>query len=1088
LAQDKLGSENAHHDEVRVLMVDDNADHVLLTRRLLSQSRNPKFKIESTGDPDVAISRILKEPFDAILLDFRLPGRNGLDVLREVNKTGRKPIIILTGQGDERTAVDFFHAGAYDYLLKTMDRGFGETLRLTIRELLTRRKLEEVIEHEKLRGDAIIESLTQMVCTLDLDLNVRGSNAAFRALLHRFQHPESPDEWPEDPTGLSAPDLVPDPVLREILVRKLHSVISRSQRVQEEIELVIDGQPLHLWVLAVPLRVARVTEGVVLSFTDLTEQRRVLHRQLRLARAVDASLDGVVITDKRGRIEYVNPSFTHMTGYEPSELLGRRSRFLQCTPGNPHAGRALRESLSGGEEWQGEVVNRKKDGGTYIADMTISPIRDDAGQVLGFVSTERDVTERRLFTDELIKARETAEENLRAKDMFLATVSHELRTPLTSIIGFADLLLMDPNLSGNGRAFAESILRAGRLLKQLIGNFLDFSRFAAGRFYLDLEPLPLRETLEEVLEMVRSEAAEKVTSFSLEINPGLPESVVMDRMKLQQVLLNLLSNAVKYADGGDVGLSVAPLFQPSGEGGQSGRAGGMLVFSVIDRGPGIPDEQRERIFEAFVQLEAGVARRRGGTGLGLAICRRLVELMGGTIWVDARPGGGSRFSFTIPMGIVEGGVEAGDSVAADRAPQGPLLLVHRIASGPIPGGAELSSWGYRPSVTMTLEELQHALEEGEPFACIVSSSNELSGALGQIAATASLAGDRVPWFLFAQSFEGASIPLGRVVPVTESLGPRAVVRLMRALDSYPPGKRLLLVDPEDKVGTYWAQETLDQRGLRVVAATPEEVPRLVDAEDVVVLLLDLMRDPHRACKLWREVADRAPRLLLALRYPRVDRHGWAERLDMAFRANAGSFDSGASIRLRWTLNALHTCAAQGRIAGWTGFGEGGTAPSDGEGPIARPRRPILVVEDHPENLQLVCRMLESLGLPFRSARDGRKALDVARRECPSLVLMDIQLPEMDGYQVTRAIRRTAGREHVPVVAMTAHVGSEDRRRCHGSGCVDFLPKPIERGDLVRILKRWLPAPRLDSRREARPRNPGVAAAHPMGVAPPAFPH
>ncbi len=292
-------------------------------------------------------------------------------------------------------------------------------------------------------------------------------------------------------------------------MRKLRSVIERTEACQEEIEIHVDGQTHLLWAAAVPLRVDGVMEGIILSFTDLTDQRRVLHRQLRLARAVDASLDGVVITDKRGRIEYVNPAFEQMTGYDAAEILGLRSRFLQCTPGNPHDGRMIRECLSRGEEWQGEVVNRKKDGGTYIADMTISPIRDDASQILGFVSVERDVTEKRLFTDELIKARETAEENLRAKDMFLATVSHELRTPLTSIIGFADLLLMDADLSPTAHSFSDSILRAGRLLKQLISNILDFSRFAGGRFYLDLEPLPLRATLEEVLEMVRSEAAEK---------------------------------------------------------------------------------------------------------------------------------------------------------------------------------------------------------------------------------------------------------------------------------------------------------------------------------------------------------------------------------------------------------------------------------------------------------------------------------------------------------------------------------------------------------------------------------------------------
>jgi CheY-like chemotaxis protein len=116
-----------------------------------------------------------------------------------------------------------------------------------------------------------------------------------------------------------------------------------------------------------------------------------------------------------------------------------------------------------------------------------------------------------------------------------------------------------------------------------------------------------------------------------------------------------------------------------------------------------------------------------------------------------------------------------------------------------------------------------------------------------------------------------------------------------------------------------------------------------------------------------------------------------------------------------------------------------------------------VVEDHAENLDLICRMLESFDLPWRAAKNADEALEYVRRECPSLVLMDIQMPGMDGYHATRAIHRIAGREYLPVAAMTAHVGTEDRKRCHEAGCVDFLAKPIERSDLTRILQRWLPA-------------------------------
>lgn len=1065
MSSNASGLSPSSSEAVRVLLVDDNDDHVRLIAQLLRASRDPRILLETSGDPESAVRRIDEGVFDAILLDYCLPGRNGLEVLREVNRERRRPVIILTGQGDEKTVVEFFHAGAYDYLLKTMDRGFGETLRRTIREVIRRVALEQQVERARLRSEAVLESLTQMVCCLDLDLQVRESNSSFRRFVQSFTGGLRPGATAPDPVGLSVPDLIGDPGTRAQRVAMLRAIIEQGETFQEEIEIAVGGSPRLLFVQAVPLRVGEVTEGVVVSMTDLTEQRRALHHQLRLARAVDASLDGIVITDRRGRIEYVNPAFVQTSGYSSSQLLGRRSRFLQPMPGKPHTARVIWENLSRGEEWQGEVVNRKKDGGIYIADMTISPIRDDAGQVLGFVSTERDVTERKLFTDELIKARETAEETLRAKDMFLATVSHELRTPLTSIIGFADLLLMEPATSGNTRSFAESILRGGRTLKQLIGNILDFSRFAAGRFYLDLEALPLRTTLEEVLEIVDSEVAETPCTFTLDLDPSLPEDVVIDRMKVQQVLLNLLSNAAKYA-GGKIELRVSLLFQSGTEGDRPGRSGRFLLFSVSDRGPGIPAEQSERIFEAFVQLETGIARRRGGTGLGLAISRRLVELMGGTIWVEASPEKGSTFLFTLPLTAraagPAGGATAGSAAQGDR---GLPLLIHRAPAASTPGEDELASWGYRIQVTSTESELQRALETAEPFACVVSAAGGLSDSLRAVAESASLAGDRVAWFLMASPPGADVVSMGRIIPVGESLGPRSVVRLMRALDPFPPGRKRLLVDPQDTTGAYWARDAFEDRGLRVIAAGGDEISSLMDAEEIVVLLLDLARDPARALALWRDVADRATRLILALRYPRGERKGWCEALDSAWREHALEFRPQAEARLRWMLNAIHTCGSHGRIALSTGFADPARSDADQKGTIGRPDRPILVVEDHAENLDLVCRMLASFNLPWHGVKNAADALEHVKKESPSLVLMDIQMPGMDGYHATRAIHRMAGREHLPVVAMTAHVGTEDRRRCHEAGCVDFLAKPIERSDLMRLLQRWLPSAAATPSRE-----------------------
>jgi PAS domain S-box-containing protein len=1037
----------------RVLLVDDAPDHVRLIRAILERPRTPRFEVFSSGDPDDAIRRIRSEPFDAILLDYRLPGRSGLEILKTINRDRRYPVIILTGQGDERTAVEFFHAGAYDYVSKTEGRNLSESLLRALRDLLRHRAMEAELSRERERARAVLESQPTMVCCLDRELRIRETNRPFRRFFQAWRHPERGEGEPEDPAGIVWPDQIDDPGLRERMIENLRAVLDGSKPYQDEVEITAGGVPCIFWLLASPLRVGGATAGIVLTYTDLTEQRLANRLQLRLARAVDSSMDGVVITDTRGRIEYFNPAFARMTGYRPEDLHARRTRPPQISPTRTDLAPMVREKLARGEEWQGEVVNRRKDGSLYFADMTVSHIRDDAGQLVGFVSTERDVTERKVFTDELIKAREVAEESLRAKDKFLATVSHELRTPLTSIIGFADLLLLEPGLPGHCHAFAESIMRGGRHLKRLIDNILDLSRFAGGRFYLDLEPLGLRSVLEEALEMVRAEAEAKGIACELEIDPRLPGAAVIDRMKIQQVLLNLLSNAVKYSGGGRVRLTAGPLFTEAGA--LAGEKPRMLLFSVSDQGPGIPADQQRRIFEEFVQLEDGAQRRRSGTGLGLSISQRLVRLMGGTIWVDSRPDEGARFTFTLPLVVPD--AAAPTHAAGGRAGRagGPCLLLHRNHPGAIPGEAELGDWGYRLAITTTAEELRQAAGEDDPFACVVYSAVEIASSLIQIAQGAAIAAGRVVWFLIGRTADGEAVPLGRVIPLGEMTGPRAVSRLMRALGSLPAGSRRVVVDSHDAETAAWVRGAMGGTEIPLWTIDPEGRAPEFDPDDGVVLVLDLSRSALRGFEVWRSLADRVPRLHVALRHPASCDPGWIERVDSSWARIAESFTSRAPQRLRWMLNAVHTTASQSRMGMGGLLAEDPVAGREAPGPLPRPSGPILVVEDNPENRDLIRRMIDSFDLPSCVAGDGAEALAVAARNRPSVVLMDLEMPGMDGCEATRAFHRLGGCDHLPIIAMTAHVGPEDRRRCHEAGCIDFLPKPIERGDLLRVLHRWL---------------------------------
>lgn len=360
----------------------------------------------------------------------------------------------------------------------------------------------------------------------------------------------------------------------------------------------------------------------------------------RLSLVARNANDSIFLCDSDGLIVWVNAAFTRLTGYSPSEAVGRRAGDLLDGPHkNSETTRAMAQALKNGEPYRGELRNVSKDGREIWIETNQVPIFDSERRVETVIAIERDVTEARNHAREVAKARDRAEMGARAKAEFLANMSHEIRTPMNGIIGMADLL-NETELAPAQRTYAETIKNSADGLLTIINDVLDLSKLDAGKLILHPVDFELKACFSDVMMLFGPQAQTKDIQLHLELADNLPTHVHADEARLRQLLMNLVGNAVKFTESGRVTLAVTC---------REDTRGSVLEIVVADTGIGISQKELDGIFARFNQAQSSTTRRYGGTGLGLTISKMLTGLMGGTIDVSSEPGKGSRFALTLPV-------------------------------------------------------------------------------------------------------------------------------------------------------------------------------------------------------------------------------------------------------------------------------------------------------------------------------------------------------------------------------------------------------------------------------------------------------
>ena len=685
---------------------------------------------------------------------------------------------------------------------------------------------------------------------------------------------------------------------------------------------------------------------------DITERRRLedLHRKTAtLQKAILNSANYTVIsTDADGIIRSFNRTAELWLGYDADELIGLESPAIihdldevvaRAAELTAELGRAVEPGFEAfvaktrtqpvdEREW----TYIRKDGTRFPVLLSITALRDENGEIVGFLGIGSDITERREMQSDLHRAHAAALESARLKSEFLANMSHEIRTPMNGVMGMTELLL-DTDLDEFQRSSAETIRDSADSLLSIINDILDFSKIEAGKLNFETIDFDLRGPVEDTVELFAQQSGRKRVELVSSIASDVPTALRGDPGRLRQILTNLIGNAVKFTEAGEIVVRVFVESETAED--------VTLRFSIQDTGIGIRPEAQKYLFQAFTQADGSTTRRFGGTGLGLAISKQLVELMEGDVKVESRFGHGSNFIFTARF---------------EKQP------VTAIRSQPLPDLAGLRVL----IVDDNLTNRQVLLHETAAWGMIGDEADSGRMAVEKLSRAA----------LLNNPFDLAILDL--MMPETDGFELARIIKSNHAIAA----TRLIMMP------------SFGQRGHGRTA-----------------------RETGVAGYLIKPVKQAELRQCIA-----------AVMGGTAVDPGQPASEKAISLITRHTLEEAR--------------------PTGGVR--------ILIAEDNPVNQKVAALQLQRLGYDSDVVANGRLAVDALRKKDYALVLMDCQMPEMDGYEATREIRRSEPESRrTPIVAITANAMQGVRERCLDAGMDDYLTKPFKQEDLAAMIARWV---------------------------------
>jgi len=795
------------------------------------------------------------------------------------------------------------------------------------------------------------------------------------------------------------------------------------------------------------------------------EHREAEIERDRLLTVIQNSLNEIYIFDcETLKFQYLNHTAITNLGYDTDQV-----HKMSPIDINPHLDsiqdyKRILQPLFNGELEKDLFLtkHKRKDGSSYPIEIHLQLIRQNDQQfftAIGFDLTDREKDARRIREQKKL-AKELAEHS-KHKSEFLANMSHELRTPLNSILLLSNLLQKSNNdiFSDKQEKYIDVIQQSGKNLLSLINEILDLSKIESGEMELSFESVDLKELLSGIGDVFEPIAAENELDFSLSVYENCPSEIVMDQLRLEQIIRNLLSNAMKFTEKGRVDLDVyieTDPHQPSDE---------WILFKVEDTGIGIPENKQDLVFESFRQADGSTQRKFGGTGLGLSICRQIAELLGGSLTLESKEGVGSTFTLSLPLKHDTSEVPVSkstvESILADTSPltdseqKADVVLISDNQKLAAALNSHLKSYSRTFKVLKSGDEALDFLSKTVPVTILIDPFlSEISGwsLAKHILDNIDIAKSSSVWMITDESHSIPDIHLdGLSGAASLPLNKSDVAHMLSSGSKekeLPGSKSTLLLIDDNKIQndalSEFAEEIVDEC---LIALTAKDAIDVLNTSPVDCIVLDLtLPDATGQEVLKKLAADPSLSSIPVIIYSgrSLTNEQKKELLTHASDVILKNVGSHSKLMRRISQLIKPTENKQGTSSDLRN--------------LKKTSASVLVVDDDNQSYFSISSLLESDGRVVHRAVNGKDALDIlkARKNEIGVVLLDLMMPEMDGFETIDRIRHDLNMTSLPVFIVTAKAMKGDREECLMHGATDYISKPVSPEKLEQLMSIWMP--------------------------------